>query len=183
VQAVRSAIGRYILSLDADDELYPEIAADAYFIAEKYQASIVEFDCYGLVNNSISLFRMRNPKKHFMTGSDLVTLFRKEKINWNLARKIIKRKLYLKALNFLGPEKLEQRLTIGEDMLHCVLVYLFTEKYVYMRIPGYLYYRCLNDNSESGKHQSKKDNEMQLMSTIKYINRVVEESRRWMVVK
>jgi glycosyltransferase involved in cell wall biosynthesis len=177
VQAVTRANGRYIMSLDADDELFPDISADAYFIAEKYHASIVEFDCYGIVNGSISLFKLRNPKRHFMSGGELVALFQKQKMNWNLWRKLIKRSLYLRALRFLGPEGMEMRLTIGEDMLHCALVYLFTDKFVYVRMPGYLYYRYLSDNSESGAHQAVSVNEEQLTLTRSYLDRVLKLHR------
>jgi glycosyltransferase involved in cell wall biosynthesis len=171
-RAVVHARGHYVMSLDADDELFPDISADAYFFAEKYGASIVEFDCYSVVNGSISLFKMRNPKKHFMTGREVAGLFRREKMNWNLWRKLIKRSLYLKALNSLGEKGINVRLTIGEDMLHCALVYLFADKYVYVRMPGYLYYRFLSDNSESGVHQAVSMNEKQLIFVRDYIDRV-----------
>jgi hypothetical protein len=104
------------MSLDVDDELYPDISADAYFIAEKYGASIVEFDCYGVVNGSISLFKMRNPKRHFMSGSELTKFFLRQQMNWNLWRKLIQKSLYRKALAFLGQEGMEMRLKIGEDI-------------------------------------------------------------------
>jgi glycosyltransferase involved in cell wall biosynthesis len=178
VQAVTHATGHYIMSLDADDELYPDISADTYFFAEKYRASIVEFDCYGVVNGSISLFRMRNPKRHFMTGRELTDLFLRQRMNWNLWRKLIRRSLYLKALSFLGKEGMEMRLKIGEDMLHCALVYMCADRFLYVRMPGYVYYRYLSDNSESGAHQALSVNEEQLASVRAYIDRVLRLNRR-----
>lgn len=80
----------------------------------------------------------------------------------------------MKALSLLGRRGQEMRLTIGEDMLHCALIYLLTDRFVYVTMPGYLYYRFLSDNSESGVHQQLSVNLEQLLATRSFLDYMLQ---------
>jgi glycosyltransferase involved in cell wall biosynthesis len=159
-RAVLAARGRYVFSLDADDELIANATAFMYCVAEQHQASVVEFDSLAVGHNHTYHFTFMPPEKKHMDANELTALVFAQKLNWQLWRKLIRRSVYLKALRMLGKESLSRRIIMGEDRLHCALIYLFSDRYVYVKKYGYIYYTESPGNSESGSRRKLANNEV-----------------------
>jgi hypothetical protein len=84
-------------------------------------------------------------------------LFGHRHLNWNLWKRLIKRDVYLQALDALPNATQMRRVTYAEDKLHVGMILLFVRKFYFLKEIGYLYYRTNPGNSENGTSQSKED--------------------------
>jgi glycosyltransferase involved in cell wall biosynthesis len=154
---VQKAHGTFILSLDPDDFLLPFIAEDAVHCALLHDADIVEFQVLEVLNGSVHLFSFLNPPMIASDGRTLAELFGNRHLNWNLWKRLIRRDIYLEALNTLPKRAKLQRVIYAEDKLHLGLVLLFAHRFYFLKEVGYVYFRDNPDNSESGKQQSQRE--------------------------
>jgi hypothetical protein len=68
-------------------------------------------------------------------------------LNWNLPKKMIRRALYIRAMEFLGREVCEMAISYAEDELHLTTMYRFVRKFVSVDYYGYVYYLNVAENS------------------------------------
>jgi hypothetical protein len=170
---ITSAVGNYILSLDADDELMPGIAEYAYRSAIFHHVDIVEFGAYEIVNATgpFGTFAFFSPPSAFGSSLVLQELFVKHSLNWNLWKRLIRRATYIRALNLLSDECKNHRIAYGEDKLHMGAIFLVANGYFYSDEIGYLYNRTIPDNSESEKQQSFR----QSLTQLRYVERTLKQ--------
>jgi hypothetical protein len=155
ITGVLHSRGHYLLSLDADDELFPFIAEDALHFALLHQVDIVEFHVMEMVSGRAKLFSYFNPPLIKGDSKELITLFRTQHLNWNIWKRLIRREIYMKAVNILTPKVRSKRIIYAEDKLHFGLVCLVANGFYFLKEPGYIYYKDNPENSESGTQQSK----------------------------
>lgn len=170
ITAVKKARGDYILSLDPDDFISPSIAEDSLTVALKYGVDIVEFNALEVVDGRVKLFAFLNPPDLRATHKQMLDLFRTHRLNWNLWKRLIKRTVYLDALQILTPELTSRRIIYAEDKLHFGLIALQANGYVYLKEIGYVYFRDNPDNSESGTQQTP----VQCLNQLNYVDRVLK---------
>lgn len=153
VAGIRAARGEFILSLDSDDELTPTAAEVDYNAAIEQKADIIEHKSWKVVDGLWGEWRWKRPK-FSQAGPDLVQQhFLVYKINWNLPRKLISRKLWLRALDLLGPDACQSPIQWGEDRMHAAAIYKLLTKYGTVDNFGYIYYALRSDSSSKMKMQ------------------------------
>jgi glycosyltransferase involved in cell wall biosynthesis len=167
ITGVENARGLFILSLDPDDILLPHIAEDSLEIALVYDLDIVEFQCLEVFEGVVKLFNFLNPPAINLSGPDLLELFSNHGLNWNLWKRLIRRSVYLRAVEAFPRAVRLKRVIYAEDKLHFGTILLFTRKAYYLKELGYVYYRDNPENSESGVQQTKKE----ALKQLRYVER------------
>jgi glycosyltransferase involved in cell wall biosynthesis len=172
VTAVHHAQGSFILSLDPDDRLIPSIAETAFRLAILNGADIVEFQAieYHIATGHSEMFSFLPPTQTLINGSNLAQLFVNRGLNWNIWKRLIRRETYLKALELIKDREIDRKVVYGEDKLHIGLIFLVAERMFYLREVGYVYYRDISENSESGPT----DKMMLSMSQLRYVERLLK---------
>jgi glycosyltransferase involved in cell wall biosynthesis len=155
ITGVLHSRGHYILSLDADDEIFPFLAEDALHFALLHQVDLVEFHVVEVRGGRATQFSYCNPPVVSGDRETLMTLFRTQHLNWNIWKRLIRREAYLKAINLMTPKVRNKRINYAEDKLHFGLVCLVANGFYFLKSPGYIYYKDNPENSESGTQQSR----------------------------
>lgn len=152
----------YILSLDPDDVLYADAIGYNYNIASKLDADILEYRIKAISSKKID--RNWYPCRHNYTNNKkTLTKLQNFRVNWNLCKKLIKTSLYKKAMTFLVPFVEGKRILFAEDLLQCGTIFFFMKKFICQPLHlSYIYYMSLSENSESGKNQPIKQNDIQV---------------------
>jgi hypothetical protein len=77
----------------------------------------------------------------------LMRAFWAGELNWTLWLKMIRRSLYVRAMEFLGEEGTTMKCSYGEDTLQMVTMYRFVRKYVTVDYFGYVHYRNVRNSA------------------------------------
>jgi glycosyltransferase involved in cell wall biosynthesis len=170
ITGVLQSTGEFILSLDPDDEIFPYIAEDAVHFALLHGVDIVEFHVMEMMNGHAKQFSFLNPPQISGDGTILSKWFSEQQLNWNIWKRLIRRTVYMKALNILTPRIRSKRLIYAEDKLHIGLIFLVANGFVFLKEPGYVYYRDNPENSESGAQQTKKE----CLRQLRYVERALK---------
>jgi glycosyltransferase involved in cell wall biosynthesis len=170
ITGVKCARGKFVLSLDPDDELYPFIAEDAVHFALLHGVDIVEFHALEVVGGRAHQFDFLNPPSLRGDGDCLARMFSGQAINWNLWKRLIRRTVYLRAINILTPRIRSKRIIYAEDKLHIGLICLVANGFYFLKEPGYIYYRDNPDNSESGAQQTS----LECLRQLRYVEKTLK---------
>lgn len=162
--------GHFVLSLDADDELFPFIAEDALHFALLHRVDIVEFHVMEVISGRARQFSFGNPPIIKADGDALSKMFSEQRLNWNIWKRLIRREVYMRALNILTPKIRSKRIIYAEDKLHFGLVCLVANGFYFLKEPGYVYYKDNPENSESGKQQSREE----CLRQLRYVERALK---------
>lgn len=93
--------GDYIMSLDPDDEYVSNSIELSYFTAKENDADVLKFQVAAKYSHSVS-YNFMKCNKIFNDSKIILHEFQKldrNLLNWYLWKKIIKRKVYIKAVN------------------------------------------------------------------------------------
>ena len=165
---VKMAKGEYVLSLDSDDILLPDnLLNSIYEEAKKKNFDIVEFESiwvkkYRIENNTFihklnfELYQPKLSKGFWIKNID-------KKPSCFITAKIIKNKIYQKALQLIGEKNLKIRLTKYDDNLIMFIVYTFARSFKHINKYGYLAYR----HNDSSSHEN---DEVKSYNSIIYIS-------------
>jgi glycosyltransferase involved in cell wall biosynthesis len=170
ITGVLYAAGQFILSLDPDDEIFPYIAEDAVHLALLHRVDVVEFHVMEVVRGCAKQFSFMNPPAARGGGAQLARWFSGQQLNWNIWKRLIRRSVYMRALNILTPRIRSKRIIYAEDKLHAGLVFLVANGFVFLKEPGYVYYKDNPENSESGTQQTKKE----CLRQLRYVERALK---------
>jgi glycosyltransferase involved in cell wall biosynthesis len=155
ITGVLQARGTYILSLDADDEIPPAIGEDSVHCALLHSVDVVEFHVLKSESGMVRQFDFLNPPFIQASRSEVIAIFAKHELNWNIWKRLVKRDVYMKALNILTGAIREKRVIYAEDKLHFGLICLVSNGMYFLKEPGYLYYTDIPGNSASETQQTK----------------------------
>lgn len=144
-RGVLESSGKYILNLDGDDELFPEILEKIYPIAETQRADILHFRMKNFSENPQDLGHFGgygNPKSFgALEGFSIAKALLEEEIHMTPWGKLIRGEIYRKALRALDRTSgvLSQRILCYEDFLHMAAVAVFAKRYLAIEDVGYKY--------------------------------------------
>jgi glycosyltransferase involved in cell wall biosynthesis len=147
-KCVCRARGSWIFFLDSDDELMNRTAEIDFRAHQLTGADMVEHRILQVRSGGrICIFRWREAPFQIADNNTLTAAMQKGIMNWTLWRKMIDRKLYQRALVFLGIEACTLPIVMAEDRLHATSLYRFVSKFVTVEYFGSLYYLNIPDNS------------------------------------
>lgn len=156
IEAIRHSKGKYIILMDPDDMFFNE---NLLKILNNYNLNlnldIIEFAVYRENEDSKRIFY---PEIHFKTHyhnfskkiiyqpelSDILFYIPNTKnyshtICRNIWNKMINRKIFLKAIKYIGNYYLNQFVITADDILLNLIVFHFANNYSNIEVPGYLY--------------------------------------------
>ena len=153
---VLNANGKYILVMDQDDiYIDKELFKNLIEIAENYSLDIVQFRFNEYFSNSH--FIKFNTNKNYPNFYSIITqpelgnteLYLNEKLykTFCLWDKLIKREIYLKAINFLDEKIWKKKIIHREDHIATFALYKMAKRY--MRIKMYGYSHIFRENQET----------------------------------
>jgi glycosyltransferase involved in cell wall biosynthesis len=145
--AVALARGRFLLSLDSDDELRTRTAELDLRAALRRAADMVEHRALTVMpDGSAAPFHWPAPMRE-ADNSTLVRHCLRHTLNWQLWLRLIERALYGRGLALLGPLRALMQNSRGADLLHSAAMYPFVRKFITIEYVGYVYYANLPDSS------------------------------------
>ena len=153
---VLNANGKYILVMDQDDiYIDKELFKNLIEIAENYSLDIIQFRFNEYFSNSH--FIKFNTNKNYPNFYSIITqpelgnteLYLNEKLykTFCLWDKLIKREIYLKAINFLDEKIWKKKIIHREDHIATFALYKMAKRY--MRIKMYGYSHIFRENQET----------------------------------
>ena len=146
-RGVLSSRGEYIVIIDPDDLLLNDILYKAYEIARTYNLEVVQYyHMIGSYENN-TLFPMNITGIIYPPQVKNVFLNSSDRYLWD---KLIKRKTFIKLINSMKEEYINERFVIHNDELVCFGICKITESYGVLEQIGYFYNR-FNPNSTTKK--------------------------------
>ena len=156
VDGVLSSNGEYILYVDPDDAiLNPNLFQKIYEFNNKYNLDIIEFVVYYEEEGKHNLFIPEDHRlNHLHQFSEKIIyqpklsnlLFFEPRGNYSdiicrpIWNKIIKKKILLKSINFIGNDIYKNKyFNFAEDTIINILIFQFARNYSNANFPGYLY--------------------------------------------
>jgi glycosyltransferase involved in cell wall biosynthesis len=139
--------GRFLLSLDSDDELFNQTAEIDLLAAQNHYADMVEHRALIVVPNGC-IYPWNMPAK--ITDADNVTLVRlgmQLRLNWQLWLRLIERIVYFQGIMLVGQSRFLMQNARATDYLHNLAMYPFVHKCITVEYIGYKYYFSLPGNS------------------------------------
>ena len=142
--------GEYILSLDADDYLLNNILIKAYETAKYYDLDIVQY--YILINMKVWNTKY---KSGIICGNKNIRNLFYYGFSRNLPDKLIRRKIYIKAINFMKKELYNKDYHIHTDDTFFFGIIHFANSYCFLEQIGYFYNIDPNRNMKYSRKEYK----------------------------
>lgn len=150
---VKISRAKYVIVLDQDDMLLSKnLLSIIYEKSQKFNLDILQFKSLKLIEKT-GVIKL-NLEKNFPGYDSIITQPELGKIEYylnysfgftfNLWDKIIKRDIYLKALNFIGDDLYNSKVVQREDHIIIFALYKVAERYMRINIDGYLYIKHEN---------------------------------------
>ena len=145
---VKISRGNYVIVIDQDDMLLSKnLLSVLYENSESKKLDILQFKSYILFEMNTKVILSLENK--FPEYDSIITQPKLGEIEnylnyslaftFNLWDKIIKRNIYLKALNFIGEDLFNSKIIQREDHIIIFPLYKFAERYMRINIDGYLH--------------------------------------------
>jgi len=141
--------GEYILFVDPDDLLIEFILETAYSKAKKYNVDIVQFQSYNgyfdksfqMSNNNHSTTPIYQPELSNFMYYEKGYLSQNEFFIWG---KLIRRNIFIEAINSIDKYYLNQHMTLHEDGLTLFILFKKANSYLFIKDYGTFYYYNVN---------------------------------------
>ena len=181
IEAILKAKGNYIMLMDPDDlYLNENLFQELYQYNLKYNLDIIEFTVFfKFEGNKNIFFPPKHYDSHFHNFSDniinqtnLSEILFKEPNNdsythticRNIWNKMIRKKIFFNAYEFIGLEYLNNFVITADDMALNAIIYHFANNYSNINLPGYMYnIRPLSMSRGDG------DNKLNKIRSINYL--------------
>ena len=156
IEAILNASGEYILLMDPDDMyLNQNLFQEIYNYNLKNNLDIIEFSVFQQKDGEKKIFLPDNHYEIHYHGFPKEIISQPELSNIlyyspgtkqyskticrNIWNKIIRRKVFLKADDYIGKEYYEAFVITADDMLMNIIKYQYAQNYSNIILPGYLY--------------------------------------------
>lgn len=148
--AIRKAKGKDITFIDGDDSfIHKDILKNSFYIAQKANVDVVEFQGYRCTNGKIGIKIKNYPKldlQRILYQPEIKTIFifsnnnyPSDFVNRAIWGKLIKQKLIKKILEDIGNEYTEDFINYAEDTIMVISLFHLANSYYLMKEVGYLY--------------------------------------------
>ena len=137
--------GKYILILDPDDFLLNDILIKCYKVANKYNLDITQF--YHMMGNySQNHLYILNKKSNLLHQPKTKTIFFNNPTRY-LWDKVIKKKIFVKSINFMSEKFKKERFIIHNDDTACYGIFKTADSYGQLEEIGYFYNRNISNST------------------------------------
>jgi glycosyltransferase involved in cell wall biosynthesis len=152
LRALLASRGDYILWLDCDDELVPEIADRAYGTAKDLDADVVLFPLEkilpdGTLESPVGWMLQVAPFSGTRNGDELIQLLAEGRITWNLWNKLWRGTISRAVAQELEPFAVDRHILIAEDLLFFWKVAKASSSYALCPMVGYRYFTERNSTA------------------------------------
>lgn len=117
--------GEYIISIDSDDFLYANSIEPVYKYAKQVDADVVDYVAENVKNETNIIHDWLPCKKNFTNNRDLMRNYVKQKLSFNIWKRMVKRSVYINGMNYIYPYAKGKRLSKTEDVLTLGSIFLF----------------------------------------------------------
>ena len=151
--------GEFIIFPDPDDLLSKDSLRTLFNYATKHDYEMIRFNLY-IGNRTIfmeGLIQQINSRKVYQPELSTYCFYGQgflKQIDFNLTNKLIKRIVFIKALNSLSNEYLNLHITLFEDGIINYILYKFAKSFYFLKKVGYYYIK--NPNSITKKEFDSK---------------------------
>ena len=171
--------GKYLLLPDPDDILYKNILNICYKFAEKYNYEIIRFNLYlgqkqihfeklvQIIGNKIVFQRELSTYSFYATQELKV-------VDLNVSNKLIKKEVYIRAINYLDKIYLNLYMIYMEDALINVILHKVANSLKNLNILGYDYIK----HSESITNNLEKINLLKIQYAFIFLKVLLEYSKK-----
>ena len=143
-EGVLKSNAEYLMFLDPDDLFSNDILINGYIMAKKYDYDFIRFNLYEGNNNINFNFVIKNliSKPIYQPELNLYLFYglgKLKEIDFFITNKIIKKNIFIKALNSINKYYLNQFMIDCEDGLINFFIYKISNSYYLMKKIGYFY--------------------------------------------
>ncbi|MDR3317019.1 MAG: glycosyltransferase [Puniceicoccales bacterium] len=140
-RGIREARGEFIFSLDGDDALEPNIASIALGYARKLRVDIVEFQERIHTNGMNMHWRLQDKTANGKVRREpLKYLLHQHILCGHLHHRMVRREVYLAALDLLGDAFCNASISLYEDLAHTVAICKVADCWTKINQIGYHYF-------------------------------------------
>ena len=150
---VLNSKGEYILSVDADDFHFNNILLKAYETAKTYDLDILQFYMF----SGMSLWESVKYKSGIICNNEKIRNIFYYGISRNLPDKLIRRSIFIKAINFMDKKLYTEDYHIHPDDTSFFGIIRFANSYGFLEQIGYYYNQEPNRKPKLKIKKNKKD--------------------------
>lgn len=163
IHGAMSCTGEYIMSLDPDDLFQINTTEISYRMAVNLHADVI--DIMVEMRHKNRIFHNWIPcKRNFSQNEHIIKTLKNfgfHSIPWNIWRKVVKNNIYQKAVQLMLPFVENKHINIGEDLIHCGCIFLYSNNFYCTFFIGYIYNYGIPGNSHTNTYQSDAQNQQQ----------------------
>ena len=177
-EGIRLAKSKYILMLDAYDLIINNILEKSYITAERYDIDITQF--YTIQYNHLIMNILDyKVKTGIIYQPQIKELFYHSK-SISLSNKLIKRDLFLKALDFIDKKFKNEQFEFYEDDVIYFGLTKYANSFGFINQLGYFYNNCIHDSVIKKKFDDIIINKTfrSMFTIMKYFLKLSEEKRK-----
>ena len=130
---------KYIFLPDPDDLISKDIIRTCLHYAEKYKFEMIRFDSYRGNKHKIKFTDIKENILLYQPELQTYLFYGKNELDFYVNNKMIKKELFIKALNSLNNFYLNIYMTFLEDQLMLFILYKTAKSFYYLRKYGYYY--------------------------------------------
>ena len=169
VKGVKFSKGEYILVLDPDDFLVNDILMKLYQTATKYNLDILQF--YMVIGSpkKFQIWKIMKYKSGILYQPQIKDIFYYCKTR-NIADKLIKRKIFLKSIDFMNKDFRKERFFVYDDDVTFYGLIKIAKSYGFLENIGYFYREDIPNSRMKILHSPEHTNKLfrSLFSIMKY---------------
>ena len=173
---LEKATGEYIIFVDSDDIVLKEGIIKAYNYIKNKDLDMVEFHSILESNNETIIWRRYYNYSDIIYQPILSYLFYYNKNNGDekntaLWDKLIKRKVVMKSLKYMGQKYLNERIIIENDVILLFSFFKNSNSFQYIDELGYYYFSENKDSITNTRYESSKANQIiySIFTNIKFL--------------
>ena len=169
--------GRYLLSLDPDDDLLIQKLPSVISHAKIHDYDMVCINGVSIFISNLSVLKeYRCRKQRYWKKNEFFSAVKERSIRKTIWDKIVKTSIFLKACEMAAQIVGEKRLIYSEDLLILPFILSFLQNGACIPKLVYIYYIGYSDNSKAGKYQPITQNKIQ-EKFVFYVRRIFSDQQ------
>lgn len=170
--------GKFIISLDSDDFFYPNSIEKLYQFSKQVDADVIDFVAQAGKKRRLYTLDWNPCKKNITNNHEIRLNFMNESLGFNIWKIMVKRTIFIQALNYISPFFENKRILYAEDEALLGGIFLFSSNFYCTKIPVYIHYMFTYFSVQKGAVQPKLQNRYQLLFVKDVMKYLYEEKSK-----